>query len=46
VANPNVANPKGFYEGRLSFYLTPHFGDRVVAQAEPNFEIDKLDVGF
>lgn len=43
VANPNVANPKGFYQGSLSFYLTPHFGDRVVALAEPNFEIDKLN---
>ena len=43
VANPNVANPKGFYQGSLSFYMAPHFGDRVLALAEPNFEIDKLD---
>jgi hypothetical protein len=43
VANPNVANPKGFYQGSLSFYMAPHFGDRVLALAEPNFEIDKLE---
>lgn len=42
-ANPNVANPKGFYEGRLSFYLTPHFGDNVKVLAEPNFEVSQLD---
>lgn len=43
VANPNVANPRGFYEGRLSFYMAPHFGDRVKALAEPNFEVSQLD---
>jgi hypothetical protein len=43
VANPYVANPKGFYQGSLSFYMAPHFGDRVLALAEPNFEMDKLD---
>ena len=43
MANPNIANPKGFYEGRLSFYLAPHFGDRVLALAEPNFELNQLD---
>ena len=43
MANPNVPNPKGFYEGRLSFYMAPHFGDRVVALAEPNFEVSQLD---
>ena len=43
VANPNVANPRGFYEGRLSFYMAPHFGDRVVALAEPNFEVSQMD---
>jgi hypothetical protein len=43
VANPYVPNPKGFYQGSLSFYMAPHFGDRVLALAEPNFEIDKLD---
>jgi len=42
MVNPNIANPKGFYDGRLSFYLTPHFDDRVVAPAEPNFEVDQL----
>jgi len=43
VANPNIANPKGFYQGSLSFYMAPHFGDRVLALAEPNFEMDKLN---
>ncbi len=43
MSNPNVPNPKGFYQGNLSFYMTPHFGDRVLALAEPNFEVDKLD---
>lgn len=43
VANPFVANPSGFYQGSLSFYMTPHFGDNVKALAEPNFEVDKLD---
>ena len=32
-------NPKGFFVGSLSFYLTPHFGDKVKALVEPNFEI-------
>jgi hypothetical protein len=41
--NPNVPNPSGFYEGRLSFYLTPHFGDNVKALAEPNFEVSQQD---
>jgi hypothetical protein len=43
LANPNVANPKGFFQGSLSFYMAPHFGDRVLALAEPNFEIDQKD---
>jgi len=43
VANPNIANPSGFFQGSLSFYMTPHFGDNVKALAEPNFEVDKLD---
>lgn len=43
VANPYVANPRGFYEGRLSFYMAPQFGDRVKALAEPNFEVDQLN---
>jgi hypothetical protein len=43
IANPNIANPRGFYEGRLSFYLTPHFGDRVKVLAEPNIEVSQLD---
>jgi hypothetical protein len=45
VANPWVANPSGFYQGSLSFYMAPHFSDRVVALAEPNFELDKFDGG-
>ena len=43
IANPNVANPRGFYQGRLSFYLTPHFGDNVKVLAEPNIEVSQLD---
>ena len=43
MSNPNVPDPKGFFQGSLSFYMAPHFGDRVLALAEPNFEIDKLD---
>jgi len=43
TANPNVPNPRGFYEGRLSFYMAPQFSDRVRALAEPNFEVDQLD---
>ena len=43
VANPSVANPKGFYEGRLSFYLAPHFSDNVKVLTEPNFEVNQLD---
>lgn len=38
MADP-VAYPTGFYVGSLSFYLTPHFGDKVKALVEPNFEI-------
>jgi hypothetical protein len=34
-----AAYPKGFNVGSLSFYLTPHFGDRVKALVEPNFEV-------
>ena len=45
LANPNIANPSGFYQGSLSFYLAPHFSDRVVALAEPNFELDKFNGG-
>jgi hypothetical protein len=43
VTNPLVDNPKGFYQGSLSFFMAPHFGDRVKALAEPNFEVDSLD---
>jgi hypothetical protein len=43
LANPWIANPSGFFQGSLSFYMAPHFGDRVVALAEPNFELDKFD---
>jgi hypothetical protein len=43
VVNPVVANPKGFYEGRLSFYLAPHFSDNVKVLAEPNIEVSQLD---
>jgi hypothetical protein len=43
VTNPLVDNPKGFYQGSLSLYMAPHFGDRVKALAEPNFEVDSLD---
>jgi len=43
LANPNVANPVGFRQGSLSFYMAPHFSDRVVALAEPNFEVDQFD---
>ncbi len=59
MANPDLPSPnvKGFYEGRLSFYLTPHFGDNVVALAEPVFEvapatgeetmdIERLQIGY
>ena len=38
-SDSNLAeNPKGFFQGSLSFYLTPSFGDRVKALIEPNFE--------
>ena len=43
AANPNIANPKGFYEGRLSFYLSPHFSDNVKVLAEPNIEVSQGD---
>jgi hypothetical protein len=43
AVNPNLANPKGFYEGRLSFYLSPHFGDKVKVLAEPNIEVSQKD---
>ena len=33
------ANPMGFNVGALSFYLAPHFGDKVKALVEPNFEV-------
>jgi hypothetical protein len=33
------AGPMGFNGGALSFYLSPHFGDRVKALAEPIFEV-------
>lgn len=32
-------NPMGFNVGSLSFYLAPHFGDKVKALVEPNFEV-------
>jgi hypothetical protein len=35
------ANPMGFYVGALSFYLAPHFGDKVKALVEPNFEVTR-----
>jgi hypothetical protein len=35
----STAIPKGFNVGALSFYLAPHFGDRVKALVEPNFEV-------
>lgn len=38
MADP-VNFPKGFFVGSLSFYLTPHFGDKVKALIEPNFEV-------
>jgi len=38
MADP-VNFPKGFFVGSLSFYLTPHFGDKVKALVEPNFEV-------
>jgi hypothetical protein len=38
MADP-VAYPKGFNVGSLSFYLTPHFGNKIKALVEPNFEI-------
>ena len=51
-----VANPKGFYVGALSFYLAPHFGDKVKALVEPNFEVtpegdvstdlERLQIGY
>ena len=51
-----VANPKGFYVGALSFYLSPHFGDHVKALVEPNFEVtpegiintdlERLQIGY
>lgn len=53
--NP-VANPKGFYVGNLSFYLSPHFGDNVKGLVEPNFEttrdgglstdVERLQIGY
>jgi hypothetical protein len=43
AVNPNLANPKGFYEGRLSFYLSPHFGDNVKVLAEPNIEVSQKE---
>ena len=55
VGDP-VAYPKGFFVGALSFYLTPHFGDRVKALVEPNFEVtpegtvatdlERLQIGY
>ena len=49
-------NPMGFYVGALSFYLAPHFGDRVKALVEPNFEVtpagtvstdlERLQIGY
>ena len=48
--------PTGFNVGSLSFYLTPHFGDRVKALVEPNFEVtsegavstdlERLQIGY
>jgi hypothetical protein len=37
--DPATADPSGFNVGSLSFYLAPHFGDRVKALVEPNFEV-------
>ena len=39
-----TADPKGFYVGALSFYLTPHFGDKVKALVEPNFEVTSAGI--
>lgn len=53
--NP-VANPKGFYVGSLSLYLSPDFGDNVKGLVEPHFEvnpqggisthIERLQIGY
>ena len=50
------AGPRGFNGGALSFYLAPHFGDRVKALAEPIFEVtpegvvatdlERLQIGY
>lgn len=50
------ANPMGFNLGSLSFYLAPHFGDKVKALVEPNFEVtpegavatdlERLQIGY
>ena len=56
-SNSDLANyPKGFYVGALSFYLAPHFGDKVKALVEPNFEVtpdgtiatdlERLQIGY
>lgn len=34
-----AAGPMGFNGGALSFYLSPHFGDKVKALVEPIFEV-------
>jgi hypothetical protein len=51
-----IAYPKGFNVGSLSFYLTPHFGNKVKALVEPNFEVtpegaiatdlERLQIGY
>ena len=53
--NP-VTHPKGFNVGSLSFYLTPHFADKIKALVEPNFEVtpegavatdlERLQIGY
>lgn len=55
MADP-VAYPKGFNVGSLSFYLTPHFGNKIKALVEPNFEVtpdgavatdlERLQIGY
>lgn len=51
-----AAYPKGFFVGSLSFYLTPHFGNKIKALVEPNFEVtpdgavatdlERLQIGY
>jgi len=55
MADP-VAYPRGFNVGSISFYLTPHFGNKIKALVEPNFEVtpdgavavdlERLQIGY